>query len=181
VVVLFVRLQNQDRELERNAPQCCLTVALMANTFRNLVAALVCVPCLLHAQVDDPAEKKDVGSMLLNPSTITIAGHFETSTGPTTLELALRSIRQQIDQKRAEDAAHSPLESFWKEPLWKYLPADPGGTLNSPVGSLPDNLARNPQHLEDPFSTPAYLTLHGQQLDHELALSEKQTIWFFGH
>ena len=153
----------------------------MANTLRSLIVAIACAPCLLHAQADDPAKKADVGSMLLDPSTITITGHFETWTGPTTLELALRSIGQQIDRKRAADAARSPLESFWKDPLWKYLPADPAGTLNSPVGGLPDNLARNPQHLDDPFSTPAYLTLYGQQLDREMALSEKRRLWFFGH
>ncbi len=153
----------------------------MAHTLRSLVAALACAPCILHAHADDPVEKTDVGDMLLKPSTITITGHFETSTGPTTLELALRSIGQQIDQKRAADAARSPLESLRKDPLWKYLPADPSGTLNSPVGGLPDNLARNPQHLDDPFYTPAYLTLHGQRLDYELALSGKRRLWFFGH
>ncbi|MEY2488544.1 MAG: hypothetical protein QOC70_486 [Verrucomicrobiota bacterium] len=146
----------------------------MANTLRSLVAAIVCAPCLVHAQAD-------VGSVLLNPSAIRITGQFETSPGPTPLELALRAIGQQIDQKRAADAAQSPLEPLWKEPLWKYLPADPAGTLNSPVGALPDNLARNPLHLDDRFSTPVYLTLPGQQLDYELALSEKRTLWFFGH
>lgn len=153
----------------------------MANTLRSLVVAVACSPCILHAQADAPVKKADVGSILLNPSTITITGHFEILARPTTLELALRSIGQQIDQKRATDAARSPLESFWKDPLWKCLPADPGGTLNSPVGGLPDDLARNPQHLDDPFYTPAYLTLHGQQLDYELAVSEKRTLWFFGH
>lgn len=153
----------------------------MANTLRNLVAAIACAPCVLFAQPSDPVKEADIGDMLLNPSTITITGHFETSSGPTTLELALRAIGQQIAQQRATDAVRSPLESFWKSPLWKYLPADPGGTLNSPVGGLPDNLARNPLHLDDPFCTPAYLTLNGQRLDYELALSEKRRLWFFGH
>jgi hypothetical protein len=152
----------------------------MANTLRSLAAAIAYAPCILHAQTSGPGERADVGSMLLNPSTITITGHFETSAGPTTLELALRSIGQQIDQKHTTDAARSPLESFWKGPFWKYLPADPSGTLNSPVGALPDNLARNPQYLEDPFCTPAYFTLHGQQLDYELAVSDKRRLWFFG-
>jgi hypothetical protein len=152
----------------------------MAHTLRSLVAALACAPCILQAQANDPVET-DVGSMLLNPSTITITGHFETSTGPTTLELALRSIGEQINQKHAADAARSALESFWKNPWWRYLPADPSGTLNSPVGGLPDNLARNPLHLDDPFYTPAYLTLRGQRLDYELALSEKRGLRFFGH
>jgi hypothetical protein len=152
----------------------------MAHTFQCLAAALAWAPCFLHAQTGEAVEKADVGSMLLDPSKITITGHFETSTGPTPLELTLRSIAQQIDQTRAADKARSPLESFWKNPLWKYLPSDPAGTMNSPVGALPDNLARNPQHLDDPFCTPAYLTLNGQRLDHELALSEKRRLWFFG-
>lgn len=152
----------------------------MTNTFRSLVATVACAPWILFGQTLDPAQEGDPGDMLLNPSTITITGHFETSPGPTTLELALRALAQQIEQKRAEDAARSPLDSFWKNPFWKYLPSDPGGTLNSPVGSLPDRLARTPLHLDDPFWTPAYLTHAGQQLDFELTLSEKRSLWFFG-
>ena len=152
----------------------------MANPLRSLVAAIVCAPCLVFAQAGNADENTGVGNMLLQPSTITITGHFETSPGPTTLELALRALAQQIEQKRAEDAARSPLDSFWKNPLWKYLPSDPGGTLNSPAGSLPDRLARTPLHLDDPYWTPAYLTHAGQRLDYELALSEKRTLWFFG-
>lgn len=146
----------------------------MATLLRSLAAAIVCAPCLVFAQASNAVENADVGDMLLKPSTITITGHFETSPGPTTLELALRSIGQQIDQKRDADAARSPLEPFWKNSLWKYLPADPAGTLNSPVGSIP-------AHLDDPFCTPPYLTFNGQQLDRELALLEKRTLWFFGH
>ena len=145
----------------------------MANPLRSLVAAIVCAPCLVFAQAGS-ADKNAVGDMLLQPSTITITGHFETSPGPTALELALRSIEQQIDRKHAEDAERSPLESFWKNPLWRFLPTDPGGTLNSPVGSIP-------KRFDDPFLTPAYLLFNGQQLDRELALSETRALWFFGH
>lgn len=153
----------------------------MANALWSLVAVMASAPCILFAQAADPVEKRDAGSVLLNPSAITITGHFEFSPGPTTLDLALRSLRQQLDEKQAADAAQSPLEPLWKNPMWKYLPSDPGGTLNSPVGGLPDNLARTPLHLDDPFCTSAYLTLEVQQLDHELALSEKRRLWFFGH
>jgi hypothetical protein len=146
----------------------------MATLFRILAVAIACAPCFLFAQENNPNEKAEVGDMLLRPATITITGHFETSPGPTTLELALRSIGQQIDRKHAEDAARSPLESFWKNPLWRFFPTDPGGTLNSPVGSIP-------ARLDDPFCTPAYLTFTGQQLDRELALSEKRTFSFFTH
>ena len=143
----------------------------MANTLRILLAAIICIPCFLRAQ-------EDVGNVLLNPAAIRITGQFETSPGPTLLELALRYIGQQIDQKRAADAAQSPLEPLWKEPFWKYFPADPDGTLNSPVGALPDRLARNPLHLDDPFFTPAYLTFRSRQLDYELAQSEKRGLGF---
>jgi hypothetical protein len=152
----------------------------MANALRTLVVAVAGAPCILFAQANDPVKEADTGDMLLNPSAITITGHFETSPGPTTLELALRALAQQIDQKRPEDAARSPLEPFWKDPFWKSLPSDPGGTLNSPVGGLPDNLARTPLHLDDPFWTPSYLTHASQRLDQELALSEKRKLWFFG-
>jgi hypothetical protein len=46
---------------------------------------------------------------------------------------------------------------------------------------LPDNLARTPLHLDDPFCTPDYLTLEFRLLDREVVLSEKRGIWFFGH
>lgn len=147
----------------------------MANSLRSLVGAIVCAPGLVFAQASSNAdENAGVGNMLLYPSTITITGHFETAPGPTTLELALRAIEQQMDRKRAEDAARSSFEFFWKSPLWKFLPTDPGGTLNSPVGSIP-------ARLDDPFCTPPYLLFNGQQLERELVLSEKQTHWFFSH
>lgn len=145
----------------------------MANSLRSLVAAIVCAPCLVFAQASSADENAGVGSMLLQPSTITITGHFETSPGPTALDLALRSIEEQIDRKHAENAAQSPSEFIWKNPLWRFLPTDPGGTLNSPVGSIP-------KRFDDPFCTPSYLMFNGQQLDRELALSEKRTLWFFG-
>jgi hypothetical protein len=152
-----------------------------ANTLRGRLIALALIPFLSHAQAADPVEKEEAGSVLLNPSAITITDHFEISPGPTTLDLALRSLRQQLDEKQAADAAKSSLEPLWKNPIWKSLPSDPGGTLNSPVGGLPDNLARTPLYLDDPFCTPAYLTHAGQRLDHELALSEKRRLWFFAH
>lgn len=148
----------------------------MENKLRHLVAALACAPCLLFAQTDDPAKEADPGEILLNPGAIRITGHFEIAPGLSTLELALRALTQQMEQKRAEDAAQSPFAPLWEHPLWKYLPADPGGTLNSPVSALPDNLARNPLYLDDPFRIPAYLTFRSRQLDSELARSEKSAL-----
>jgi hypothetical protein len=148
---------------------------------QRLVTAFAFAPCLCYAQAVDPGKEAEVGSVLLNPSSVTITGHFETAPSPTTLERALRSLREQMDQKQAAEAAQSPLEPLWKSPLWKYLPSDPGGTLNSPVGSLPDNLARTPLHLDDPFCTAAYLTLTSRILDREVTRSDQSALWFFSH
>ena len=46
--------------------------------------------------------------------------------------------------------------------IWRYLPADPGHTLNSPVTSD-----------DDPFFTPEYLKVSGRQLDYQLKKSEQ--------
>lgn len=153
----------------------------VANTLQSLLAAIALFPFFSPAQAPDPVENEDAGSVLLDPASITITGHFEASPGPTTLDQALRYLRQQLDERQAAEAAKSPLEPLWKSPIWKYLPSDPGGTLNSPVGGLPDNLARTPLHLDDPFSTPAYLTLEARQLDRELVVSEQRSLWFFSH
>jgi hypothetical protein len=152
----------------------------MANTLPSLLAAIALFPFLSPSQAADPVETKDAGSVLLNPSAITITGHFEISPGPTTLDLSLRSLQQQFDEKKAAEAAKSPLEPLWKHPVWKYLPSDPSGSLNLPLG-LPDNLAHTPLHLDDPFCTPAYLTLEYRLLDRELARSEKRSLWLLGH
>jgi hypothetical protein len=169
------------RELEQIVCWECLIVVRMANRLQSFLVAIALFPFLSPSQAADPVEKGETGSVLLNPSAITITGHFETSPGPTTLDLALRSLRQQLYEKQAAEAAKSPLEPLWKNSIWKYLPSDPVGTLNSPVGGLPDNLARTPLHLDDPFCTPAYLTLEVRQLDRELVVSEQRSLWFFGH
>jgi hypothetical protein len=147
----------------------------MANALRSLAGAIVCAPCLVFAQASTADKNAGVGDMLLRPSTITITGHFELAPGPTALDLALRSIEEQIDRKHAEDLARSPFEAVWKNPLWRVLPTDPGGTMNSPVGTLPERLA----YLDDPFLTPFYLTRYARHLDRELVLAEKRRLWFF--
>jgi hypothetical protein len=153
----------------------------MAHASRSLIAAVAFAPYVLFAQTSEKIKEADPGSVLLDPSAIKITGDFEILRGPTTLDLTLRSVRQQLDEKQAAEAAKSPLEPLWKDPMWKYLPGDPGRTLNSPVSGLPDNLARNPLYLDDPYCRPAYLSLEVQHLDHELVLSEKQRLWLFGH
>ena len=160
---------------ERNVSMRCLMLG-MTGKWRWLVLFFGSLaPFSLPAQT---ADSDDPGSLLLNPMRITLSGHFESGTEPTTLDLALRHIEQQIEQSRAADAAQSPLEPLWRNPIWKYLPSDPAGTLNSPAGALPEN--RGPLHFDNPFLAPAYLTLRSQHLESEVAQSEKQARWLFG-
>jgi hypothetical protein len=109
--------------------------------------------------------------MLLDPSSITLTGHLESSHRTTTVELAMRRVSEQIEQKHADDAVRSPLEpfwqaSFWNSPLWKFIPI--------PMGPPKTNV-------DDPFFTPAYLTVPGRQQDYELKLSEKSALKLFEH
>ena len=123
----------------------------------------------LFARAQEAAPEPAEEVTLLHPSSITITGHFETPGHSLTRELALRHIAEQIEQKRAEDAARSPLEpfwkaSFWQSPLWIFIP-------------LP--LAQPRSTADDPFHTPAYLTVYSKQDDYELKRSEKAALTIF--
>ena len=117
----------------------------------------------LSAHAQDAAPGPAVEATLLDPSSLLITGHFETPAHSLTRELALQHIAEQIEQKRVDDAARSPLEpfwkaSFWRSPLWSFIP-------------LP--LGRPRPSDDDPFFTPAYLTVYSRQDDYELERSEK--------
>jgi hypothetical protein len=135
---------------------------------RVILILSLCVCLSAHAQ--DAAPQPAVGSTLLDPSSITLTGHLESS-GPTTMELAIRHIQKQIDQQRANDAARSPLEpfwtaSFWDSPLWKLIPI--------PMGPPKTNV-------DDPFFTPAYMTVLSKQQDYEMKRFEKSAQKIFEH
>jgi hypothetical protein len=97
-------------------------------------------------------------------SQIVLTRHFEAPLGPPAIEGATRTVGQQIDAKRAADAARSQLSPIWNLSVWRYLPADPIHTLNSRVASD-----------DDPFFTPEYLKISARQRDYELRLSERAT------
>jgi hypothetical protein len=94
-----------------------------------------------------------------SPIQLTLSRHFDAALGPTAVERAVKSVGEKIDAKHAADAARSPL---WDLEVWRYLPADPAFTLNSPVTSD-----------DDPFFTPNYLKVSARQLDYQLKKSEK--------
>ena len=134
----------------------------MCNSNSRLIFILSLCTCL-SARAQDAAPERSIGATLLDPSSITLTGHLESSDRPTTVELAIRHIQKQIDQQRADDAARSPLEPFWKasfwdSPLWKLIPI--------PMGPPKTNV-------DDPFFTPAYMTVISRQQDYEMMRFEK--------
>jgi hypothetical protein len=131
--------------------------------FRVSVAgALAFASVCTHAQ--DPTSTPAPGELLLHPSQIVLISHFEAPLGPPAIEGATRTVGQQIDAKRAADAARSQLSPIWNLSMWRYLPTDPIHTLNSRVVSD-----------DDPFFTPEYLKVSARQLDYELRLAERAT------
>jgi hypothetical protein len=94
-----------------------------------------------------------------SPIKLTLSGQFEAPLGPTAVERAIKSIGERIDAKRAADAARVPL---WDLAIWRYLPTDPGRTLNSPVATD-----------DNPFFTPEYLKVSARQMEYQLRKSEK--------
>jgi len=100
--------------------------------------------------------------MLLHASQITLTSHLKVPLAPTAAERAIKAVGEQIDAKRAADAARSRVSPIFDLAIWRYLPADLGRTLNSRVASN-----------DDPCFTPDYLKLSARQLDYELKLSER--------
>jgi hypothetical protein len=135
-------------------PMCYFRVSVAA----VLAFASVC----MHAQ--DRTSTPAPGGLLLHPSQIVLTSRFEAPLGPPAIEGATRTVGEQIDAKRAADAARSQFSPIWNLSVWRYLPADPIHTLNSRVASD-----------DDPFFTPEYLKVSARRLDYELGLSERAT------
>jgi hypothetical protein len=128
-----------------------------------------------QAQSDQRNAKPDETILTLNPAPITITDHFQLSNAPTTLQLAIRSLGREIDQKRAEDALRTPLEPLWQASFWRYIPIG-GSSALGPTGVIPSEfLIKN----GDPFFVPGYLRFEMLQLDRELAISEKRALLLF--
>jgi hypothetical protein len=150
----------------RSFRQSCPVHRLILRT--GLIFSLsACLTARAQDQAPGPAQEVT----LLNPSSFTITGHLETPGHTLTRELALRHIAEQIEKKRAEDAARSPLEPFWKASFW-----------NSPLWIfIPLPLAEPRPNDDNPFFTPAYLTVYSRQDDAELARFEKEGRAIFQH
>lgn len=116
----------------------------------------------ISVQAQEPTPASAVGETLLNPLSITIAGHLDAPLRTRSTELATRYIGDQIERKRAAEAAEVQLPAFWSASFWKYLPKSSGGTLNSAVAGD-----------DDPVVTPTYLTLSDRLLEREVDISDK--------
>jgi len=108
-----------------------------------------------HASAQKPAPSA-------SPVQLSLSQHFDASLGPTSVDRAIKAVGEQIDAKRADDAARFQSSPIWDLKIWRYLPADPDHTLNSPVASD-----------DDPFFTPEYLKVSVRQLDYQLKKSEE--------
>jgi hypothetical protein len=151
---------------------------------RHKKRRLIPVTALLFgfsAQAQEPTPSSTVGETLLHPLSITITGHLDAPSPATSLtghldarspatsgELAVRYIGDQIEQKRAAEAAAAQLPAFWRASFWKYLPKSSGGTMNSPIAGD-----------DDPVTTPTYLTLSARLLEREVEASDKATKLLF--
>ena len=139
-----------------------------------IVAIVVaCVPAISQAQTTGQSVDPIGDSLLLNPSPITLTGRFQAPATPGTLELAIRYIENQIDLKRSAAESEPAIDRLWKASFLGFIPIKPGGhpgTMNSPV-----------EKDDDPFFTPAYLTVVSRQLDREVAASDKRAKFLFGH
>ena len=97
-----------------------------------------------------------------SPVQLSLTQHFDASLGSTSVARTIKSVGEQIDAKRAADAVRLQSSPIWDLKIWRYLPADPDHTLNSPVASD-----------DDPFFTPEYLKVSVRQLDYQLKKSEQ--------
>lgn len=86
----------------------------------------------------------------------------------TTTDRALRDIERQIEEKRAAEAASSPLQPFWEASFWK-----------SPLMKLIPVVGAPERYPEDPFVTANYLTVAQRQSDYQLKLSDERTRLLF--
>jgi hypothetical protein len=132
----------------------------MRHNKRHLIAVTALLFCL-SAQAQEPTPSPTVGETLLHPLSITIGGHLDARSRATSEEVAVRYLGDQIEQKRAAEAATAQLPSFWRA-FWKYLPKITGGTMNSAIAGD-----------DDPAVTPAYLMLSARLLEREADASDK--------
>jgi hypothetical protein len=126
---------------------------------------------MAQAQTDDRSARPIAGSLLLDPAPITLTASFDRP-ATSTLDLATRFIGDQIDRKRNAEAAEAMMDRLWKASFLRFIPIRQGGhpgTMNSPI-----------EEDDDPFFTPAYLTVTVRQLDREVAASDRRARFLFG-
>jgi hypothetical protein len=121
---------------------------------RAIFFAVAFLTLSLHAQNSPPAKSEAVAE--LDP--MVISGSFELQKRPVIIDLVIKDLELQFDQKRkaAEEVARAP---FWNARLWQYIPIRLG----------PGD--------DEQFFTPSYLTLANQDSVRALEFSKRHPLF----
>jgi hypothetical protein len=121
---------------------------------RAILFAVAFLPLLLRAQNSVPAKPEAVAE--LEP--MVVSGSFELQRRPVIIDLVIKDLELQFDQKRkaAEEVSRAP---FWNARLWQYIPIRLG----------PSD--------DEQFFTPSYLTLANQDSARALEFSKRHALF----
>jgi hypothetical protein len=136
---------------------------------RRLASVLICAITMLASASGQQFELSLDSRAAADALTLGRTDSLESPYRLTTIDRALRVIERQIEEKRAAEAARSPLAPFWEASFWK-----------SPLMALIPVRGGPERYPEDPYVMANYLTIARRQSDYELKLSDEQTRVFFG-
>lgn len=133
------------------------------------LAALVCAFALLRSVSAQHFELALDSRAAADALTITNHDPLAFPYRETTIDRAIRTIERQIEEKRAADAARTPLQPFWEASFW-----------NSPLMKLIPVGGWTQRYTEDPYVLANYLTLERRHSDYQLKLSDERALSLFG-
>jgi hypothetical protein len=133
------------------------------------LAALVCALSLLRSVSAQHFELALDSRAAADALTITSHDPLASPYRETTIDRAMGAIERQIEEKRAADAARTPLQPFWEASFW-----------NSPLMKLIPVGGWTQRYAEDPYVLANYLTVERRQSDYQLKLSDKRALSLFG-
>lgn len=135
---------------------------------KRSIAALVCALSVLRSVSAQHFELALDSKAAADALTLTNRDPLAAPYQATATDRALREIERQIEEKRAADAARTPLQPFWEASFW-----------NSPLMKLIPVGGGTQRYTEDPYVTADYLTLARRQSDYELKLSDERALSLF--
>jgi hypothetical protein len=136
---------------------------------KSPIAALVCALSVLRSVSAQHFELALDSRAAAEALTITNRDPLASPYQATTIDRAMRAIERQIEEKRAADAARTPLQPFWEANFW-----------NSPLMKLIPVGGGTQRYAEDPYVMADYLTIARRQSDYQLKLSDERALSLFG-